>query len=183
MLFQDIYEKYGPDNGAAWFLLAPPDDMDRMVLSEFIYEFGASLDPNFWSTMVLEEAKELAESYEQGDLLNCAKELADLRYVMLGLYTCMTDATSNLVNNREHPLFKNMIEAGEHILPFLNGAGSMYAWEVMDDVFMAIHESNMTKLGDDGRPIRNEAGKLQKGPNYIPPVLDNFFDFNQKKAA
>jgi hypothetical protein len=41
----------------------------------------------------------------------------------------------------------------------------------LDHAMQLIHESNMTKLGDDGKPFRDEAGKVQKGPNYVKPDL------------
>lgn len=34
-----------------------------------------------------------------------------------------------------------------------------------------VHESNMSKLGEDGKPVYREDGKVLKGPNYKPPVL------------
>jgi predicted HAD superfamily Cof-like phosphohydrolase len=37
----------------------------------------------------------------------------------------------------------------------------------------AVHESNMSKLGDDGKPIRRDDGKVLKGPNYRAPNLHN----------
>jgi predicted HAD superfamily Cof-like phosphohydrolase len=40
-----------------------------------------------------------------------------------------------------------------------------------DALFKEVHQSNMTKLGEDGKPIRNEAGKVMKGPNYTPPNI------------
>ena len=41
----------------------------------------------------------------------------------------------------------------------------------IDAAFSEVHRSNMSKLGADGRPILNEVGKVQKGPNYSPPDL------------
>lgn len=35
-----------------------------------------------------------------------------------------------------------------------------------DKVFAEVHASNMSKLGEDGKPIRREDGKVLKGPNY-----------------
>ncbi len=32
----------------------------------------------------------------------------------------------------------------------------------------------MTKLGEDGRPMYREDGKVMKGPNYEEPDLDQF---------
>ncbi len=37
--------------------------------------------------------------------------------------------------------------------------------------FDAVHASNMSKLGDDGKPIYREDGKVLKGPNYSPADL------------
>lgn len=34
-----------------------------------------------------------------------------------------------------------------------------------------VHRSNMSKLGDDGKPITCAAGRVVKGPNYTPPDL------------
>jgi len=43
-------------------------------------------------------------------------------------------------------------------------------WD-LDEAMDRIHKSNMSKLGDDGLPIRREDGKILKGPNYQPPIL------------
>ena len=45
-------------------------------------------------------------------------------------------------------------------------------WDLME-AMQRVHESNMSKLGEDGKPIRNDKGKVLKGPNYRPPVLDD----------
>ena len=36
----------------------------------------------------------------------------------------------------------------------------------IDGAFLEVHKSNMTKLDDRGKPIRNGLGKVLKGPNY-----------------
>lgn len=46
----------------------------------------------------------------------------------------------------------------------------------IDEVFERVHRSNMSKLGDDGKPIYRDDGKVLKGPNYQPPKLDDLFD-------
>lgn len=45
----------------------------------------------------------------------------------------------------------------------------------IDKYFREVHRSNMTKLGKDGRPVRNEHGKVIKGPNYEPPQIKDIF--------
>lgn len=41
----------------------------------------------------------------------------------------------------------------------------------LKEAFLEVHESNMSKLGDDGKPIYREDGKVLKGPNYQKPDL------------
>jgi|TARA_B110000285_G_C15050740_1_gene576848 phosphoribosyl-ATP pyrophosphohydrolase len=47
--------------------------------------------------------------------------------------------------------------------------------DVIEDIFDEVHRSNMSKLGEDGKPIYREDGKILKGPNFsspnIPPLL------------
>ena len=46
----------------------------------------------------------------------------------------------------------------------------------LDEALNRVHESNMSKLGEDGKPIRREKdGKVLKGPNYKPPDLSDLF--------
>ena len=44
------------------------------------------------------------------------------------------------------------------------------------EVFERVHQSNMSKLGEDGKPIYREDGKVMKGPNYQPPELGDLFE-------
>ena len=41
----------------------------------------------------------------------------------------------------------------------------------LDEALDRVHKSNMSKLGEDGKPIYREDGKVLKGPNYKPPSL------------
>ena len=43
-------------------------------------------------------------------------------------------------------------------------------WDI-EQALRRVHRSNMSKLGDDGKPIYREDGKVLKGPNYQPPNL------------
>ena len=48
-------------------------------------------------------------------------------------------------------------------------------WD-LDEALDRVHQSNMTKLGEDGKPIRREDGKVLKGPNYKAPDLTDLLD-------
>ena len=52
--------------------------------------------------------------------------------------------------------------------------GTMLSHGMQDkigEVFLEIQESNMSKLGEDGKPIYREDGKVMKGPNYFKPDI------------
>jgi len=42
---------------------------------------------------------------------------------------------------------------------------------LLDEALDRVHKSNMSKLGEDGKPVYREDGKVLKGPNYEPPTL------------
>jgi predicted HAD superfamily Cof-like phosphohydrolase len=43
------------------------------------------------------------------------------------------------------------------------------------EIFKEVHASNMSKLGEDGKPIYREDGKVLKGPNFFKPDIKKFF--------
>jgi len=59
------------------------------------------------------------------------------------------------------------------ILYVAYGAGHAFGIN-LDECFNEVQESNMSKLGSDGKPIYNEYGKVMKGPNYFKPDLSKF---------
>ena len=46
---------------------------------------------------------------------------------------------------------------------------------LLDEALNRVHVSNMSKLGEDGKPIYRDDGKVLKGPNYKPPNLEDLF--------
>ena len=55
------------------------------------------------------------------------------------------------------------------------GAGHAFGID-LDKCFDEVQNSNMSKLGEDGKPIYNELGKVMKGPNYFKPDLSKFIN-------
>ena len=47
-----------------------------------------------------------------------------------------------------------------------------FGWD-FDEAFKRVHESNMSKLDAEGKPIYREDGKVLKGPNYHKPDLSD----------
>ena len=68
---------------------------------------------------------------------------------------------------------KETVDALTDILYVAYGAGHAFGVN-LDKCFEEVQNSNMSKLGKDGKPIFNENGKVMKGPNYFKPNLSQF---------
>jgi|TARA_B100000780_G_C21031575_1_gene413631 predicted HAD superfamily Cof-like phosphohydrolase len=68
---------------------------------------------------------------------------------------------------------KEVADALTDILYVTYGAGHAFGVD-LDKCFDEVQNSNMSKLGLDGKPIYNENGKVMKGPNYFKPDLNKF---------
>ena len=68
---------------------------------------------------------------------------------------------------------KEVADALTDILYVTYGAGHAFGID-LDKCFEEVQNSNMSKLGDNGKPIYNEYGKVMKGPNYYKPDLNKF---------
>ena len=54
----------------------------------------------------------------------------------------------------------------------LIGTAVEFGWDI-DEALRRVHKSNLSKLGEDGKPIFREDGKVLKGPNYREPNLED----------
>ena len=70
---------------------------------------------------------------------------------------------------------KEAADALTDILYVTYGAGHAFGIN-LDKCFDEVQRSNMSKLGEDGKPIYNEKGKVMKGPDYSPPNLKQFIE-------
>ena len=68
---------------------------------------------------------------------------------------------------------KEVADALTDILYVTYGAGHAFGIN-LDKCFEEVQNSNMSKLGSDGKPIYNEHGKVMKGPDYFKPDLSKF---------
>jgi len=68
---------------------------------------------------------------------------------------------------------KDLVEVADALADLLYvvyGAGAAFGIN-LDACFHEVHSSNMSKLGEDGKPIYREDGKVMKGPNFREPAL------------
>ena len=78
----------------------------------------------------------------------------------------LTDAMNN----------KDLLEVADALTDILYvtyGAGHAFGID-LDKCFDEVQNSNMSKLGENGKPIYNENGKVMEGPNYFKPDLSKF---------
>ena len=85
------------------------------------------------------------------------------------------DELSEALKKRD---LNEVADALTDILYVTYGAGHAFGIN-LDLCFKEVQNSNMSKLGKDGRPIYNDQGKVMKGPNYFKPNLKKFLN-NEK---
>tara|TARA_B100001057_G_scaffold455968_1_gene502921 strand:- start:99 stop:470 length:372 start_codon:yes stop_codon:yes gene_type:complete len=80
------------------------------------------------------------------------------------------DELKDAMDNKD---IKEVADALTDILYVTYGAGHAFGIN-LDKCFKEVQNSNMSKLGLDGKPIYNDKGKVMKGPNYFKPDLGKF---------
>ena len=95
------------------------------------------------------------------------KKITSLRYELI------KEELEELKEAMEKRDIKEVADALTDILYVTYGAGHAFGIN-LDRCFEEVQNSNMSKLGLDGKPIFNDKGKVMKGPNYFKPNLDRF---------
>ena len=85
----------------------------------------------------------------------------------------ITEELEELKNAMESKDLLEVADALTDILYVTYGAGHAFGIN-LDKCFDEVQNSNMSKLGENGKPIYNEAGKVMKGPNYFKPDLSKY---------
>ena len=96
-----------------------------------------------------------------------SEKINDLRYNLI------KEELDELKQAMEDKDLLEVADALTDILYVTYGAGIAFGID-LDKCFEEVQNSNMSKLGEDGKPIYNEAGKVMKGPNYFKPDLSKF---------
>lgn len=136
--------------------------MTVLTLKERNYNSGATFMTNFekvkeFMTMMGQEIKPEPELPRSLGTLELRLALIDEEFGEL----------------REAIINDDIIEAADglaDILYVVYGAAAAFGIDI-DDVFDEVHDSNMSKLGEDNKPIYNDQGKVMKGPHYFRPNI------------
>jgi predicted HAD superfamily Cof-like phosphohydrolase len=125
----------------------------KELVADFYEAFKVDQPVETRMRIIKEEAREVREAAQA-----LLKELADLQYVVVGAEVSgITELPDDVADD---------IMRVAHLY-------DMIPQEILDAAFFRVHESNMSKLGEDGKPILREDGKVLKGPNYAPPDLSD----------
>ncbi len=124
-----------------------------LMVQEFNTKMNSSKDLELWKGLIKEE---MEEAYEAAEHL--LKELMDLQYVIIGAQQMGLEG-----------LEVEAAEAIENVERFRK----FFSEDQLNEAFKRVHESNMSKLWDDGKPHYRADGKVLKGPKYqVPYLLD-----------
>ena len=88
-------------------------------------------------------------------------------------YELIKEELNELRESIDSKDIKEVADALTDILYVTYGAGHAFGIN-LDKCFEEVQNSNMSKLGTDGKPIYNDKGKVMKGPNYFKPDLNKF---------
>ena len=88
-------------------------------------------------------------------------------------YDLIKEELEELKEAMDNKDFLEVADALTDILYVTYGAGHAFGID-LDKCFEEVQSSNMSKLGEDGKPIYNESGKVMKGPKYLKPDLTKF---------
>lgn len=141
-----------------------PEIEDTREPVDIVREFNDAMEVpandetrKLYERLIIEEAKEVREA-----LAHLMKEMADLRYVICGHEIVGGDLED----------IGDLLEAVIDI-DLMMSVADAFPPELERLAFIRVHQSNMSKLGEDGKPIRREDGKVLKGPNYKPAELED----------
>lgn len=98
-------------------------------------------------------------------------ELAEFNTAELRL-DLINEEVEELMTAVDNDDIVEIADALTDILYVVYGTGHAYGID-LDDCFDEVHRSNMSKLGEDGKPLYREDGKVLKGPDYFPPNLED----------
>ena len=88
-------------------------------------------------------------------------------------YNLIREELAELKDAMDKKDIEEVADALTDILYVTYGAGHAFGIN-LDKCFKEVQNSNMSKLGKDGKPIYNDKGKVMKGPNYFKPNLKKF---------
>ena len=117
-----------------------------------------------------EDVRKFMETF--GQMVRTKPQFPDQKTMKLRL-DLIKEELNELEEAMKEKDLKEIADALTDILYVTYGAGYAYGIN-LDKCFKEVQRANMSKLGEDGKPIYNDQGKVMKGPNYTKPDLSKF---------
>ena len=157
---------------------------------EFLSAMGGKLDFEWAAkTLVAEEVKELREAYEKPVLNNMEdifKELADVIYVVAHFYNVMPVYAPEVISQERNQTIQDIMDDAASLVSEVTQKLHI-PLPLLMAAYERVHASNMSKLGEDGKPVYREDGKVTKGPNYqkpdLAPIVEAWKQFQRNENA
>ena len=119
-----------------------------------------------------EDVKTFMETF--GQMVRTKPQFPDEKTMQLR-YDLIKEELNELERAMKTKNLKEVADALTDILYVTYGAGYAYGID-LDKCFKEVQRANMSKLGEDGKPIYNEKGKVMKGSKYFEPNLRQFIE-------
>ena len=119
-----------------------------------------------------EDVKTFMETF--GQIVKTKPQFPDEKTMQLR-YDLIKEELDELEHAMKTKNLKEVADALRDILYVTYGAGFAYGIN-LDKCFKEVQRANMSKLGQDGKPIYSDKGKVMKGPNYMGPNLKQFVE-------
>lgn len=158
--------EFSSASGLLHNLMLAQSDYDKLLSEQDLNEKAAA-------DLLKDPKNELGQriSTLYTDLVNYAL-VPVVRQIPYDVYLSQFTETNNLIKKE---LLIELGDALADLLVVVYGAGHTYGLD-LNAAFAEVHRSNMSKLGEDGKPIKRPSdGKVLKGSRYSPPDLKKVF--------
>ena len=129
-----------------------------------------TITPDQHTTFITEQAKQFRSTYQIGNS-KAKVTRTKQRDLIIEEFKEFLEADGFLFMHGANHQIDCLKELADLVYVCYQYAVNM-GWD-LDEALHRVHESNMSKLDEDGKPIYREDGKVLKGPNYAPPNLED----------
>tara|TARA_R100000781_G_scaffold39594_1_gene27532 strand:- start:76 stop:480 length:405 start_codon:yes stop_codon:yes gene_type:complete len=129
-----------------------------------------TITPDQHVTFLTNQAKEFRSTYQVGNSKTKAQRTKQ-KDLIIEEFKEFLEADGFLFMHGANHQAQCLKELADLIYVCYQYAENM-GWD-LDEALHRVHESNMSKLDEEGKPIYREDGKVLKGPNYTPPTLED----------
>jgi len=126
--------------------------------------------PDNHHTILSSQAQEFRDSYQIQNQ-NSRDRRSTQKNLIVEEFKEFLEA-ENLLFRQDSRIHQNCLKELADLVYVCYQYAANMGWD-LDEAMHRVHESNMSKLDENGKPIYREDGKVLKGPNYLPPNLED----------